>query len=126
MAPKALPRCPLVLIAYTYPTPSLAFLPHHFVPFLQSLRSFSAQGHEAEVGVLFSFADGPCYMRLGAWHSGRWEEEAAAAWKEPDPSALVAGLGPGLLHSSGTGTSVLRTSGRSLFTSGKVQNCLSG
>lgn len=46
--------------------------------------------------------------------------------QEPDPSGLVAGLDPGLLHSSGTGTSVLRTSSRSLFTSGKVQNCLSG
>lgn len=65
-------------------------------------------------------------MCLSAWMTGGWVEAAATRNQEPDPSALVAGPGPGLLHSSGTGTSVLRTSSRSRFTSGKVQNCLSG
>ena len=46
--------------------------------------------------------------------------------REPDPRGSGAGWGAGLLHSSGTATSVLRTGSGSLFTSGKVQNCLSG
>lgn len=109
--------------AYAYPTLSLAFLFSISVQLPQRLRGFPAHPRPRDMNVRLGSR---CHLQMDPQCSAEGWVGGGCGSREPDPSGLVAGLGLGLLHSSGTGTSVLRTSSRSLGTSGKVQNCLSG
>lgn len=109
--------------ANVYPALSLVFLFSVSVQLPQHLRGFPAHPRLRDMNVRLG---SHCHLQMNPQCLAEGWVGGGFGSREPYPSGLVAGLGLGLLHSSGTGTSVLRTSSRSLDTSGKVQNCLSG
>lgn len=129
-APRALPRGRLALHQLIHtPLLSLALLPSLFVLSFKGLTGFPTPPRLGDVNLRLGFpphlqtdpATCSSILSRGAGGVG-----GGSPSQEPDPGGSGAGWGAGLLHSSGTTTSVLRTGSGSLFTSGKVQNCLSG